>query len=753
MYSFTRRFRPKLLIFGLLTLSGISQTVLAESDAKEKEVEQPGIEKLIIIGSPIGELSLKSESTTASRLGLNAMETPASIEIIDASVMRARGYTKLSDSVQNLPGVVTGEHPTAPSTFSMRGFSRGQITVLRDGLWIGPSSMVMRPQNTFNLDKVEILRGPASVINGIGAVAGTVNAITKSAYAGMNNSTNLLLGYGSHDSLNLGLSSQGELAEDLWFSFDVSRNDSDGYVDNTDSSSSNITGSLLWQANEELSFKVSVDYLEDEVGSYFGTPLIPRADAKDPLDVITTGRDEVIDGAMRKKNYNVDDAEASSEQLLVQLGMEWQLSDDIVLKNTLYSFEAERSWKNAEGYVYCTEVVDVCQQYGQVQRYYGYFLLDHDQSVLGNRLTLNIDSEILAMQSRFVTGIEVIDLDFTRTRGFRRSVAQVAGDAVDPYMPIAGQYGQEELRGVSPTEMNTFAVFFGNALQITDDFSLVTGLRNEYLSLKRENFNAEGIVESSGFERDYDWWSWRIGGVYNLSDDLVLYGQYSNAKDPINSNIFLVNNNQDFDLTDATQWEIGVKAIWLDGKAESTFAYYDIERDDIFERFALDSVTNVGGRTSNGVEFATALTLTEQWRLSLNAAYTNAEFKRSANMQEQAGNTPPNIPELTANIQTSYQNIANLPIEAGISVHYIDDRFGDNPNSVTLKSYTLTHAFAAWKGDHYRITARIENVFDEDYVPWSDVFYLHQDDPGFIYANQLLLGSPRTFRLMFEYQI
>ena len=44
---------------------------------------------------------------------------------------------------------------------------------------------------------------------------------------------------------------------------------------------------------------------------------------------------------------------------------------------------------------------------------------------------------------------------------------------------------------------------------------------------------------------------------------------------------FLVNNNQDFDLTDATQWEVGIKAIWLDGKAESTVAYYDIERDDI----------------------------------------------------------------------------------------------------------------------------------------------------------------------------
>ena len=681
------------------------------------------------------------------------METPASIEIIEGSVMRARGYTKLSDSVKNLPGIITGAHPAAPATFSMRGFSRGQITVLRDGLWLGPSSMVMRPQNTFNLDRVEILRGPASVINGIGAVAGTINAITKSAHAGMADSTNLLIGYGSHNSIDLGLSTQGSLDDDLWYSFDASSNKSDGYVDRTDSSSSNVTGSLFWQVNDDLSFKVSADYLEDEVGSYFGTPLIPRADAKSPLGIITTDRDEVIDGAMRKKNYNVDDAEASSEQLMLQLAVQWNLTDDITLKNTLYSFDAERKWQNAEGFVYCTKVVDVCQNYGEIQRYYGYFILDHDQSVLGNRLTLNVDSELAGMQSRFVTGMEATDLDFTRTKGYRRKVAQVPTDAVDAYQPIAGQYGQRELRSVSPTEMDTFAIFFGNALQITDDFSLVTGLRNEYLSLKRENINAEGVLEASGFERDYDWWSWRIGGVYNFNENFIGYGQYSNAKDPISSNIFLVNNNQNFDLTDATQWEVGLKSIWLDGKAESTFAYYDIERDDIYERFSLDSVTNVGGRTSNGVEFSTAISLTEQWRFSVNAAYTNAEFKRSANMQTHAGNTPPNVPEITANIETSYQNIANLPIEAGVSVHFIDDRFGDNANTVTLKSYTLTHLFAAWKGDNYRITARIENAFDEDYAPWSDVFRLHQDDPSFIYANQLLLGSPRTFRLMFEYQI
>ncbi len=748
--GFAPRFSALCIAISMATFGQMAYANTVDNDEKGKKKQN--IEHLIVLGSAIGTLSLNDDSNTASRLGLTAMETPATIEIVDAELMRARGYTKLSDSLQNLPGVVTGNHPTAPSTFSMRGFSRGQITVLRDGLWIGPSTMVMRPQNTFNLDRVEVLRGPASVLNGVGSVGGTVNAITKTATPGMENSMNFQVGYGSFDSSHIGMGSQGSLDENLWYTVDLSRYASEGYVDDTNSDSNNFTASLFWQATDSLGFKFSADYLKDNVGSYFGTPLVPKADAKEPLDVITTDRDEVIDGAMRDNNYNVEDAYAKSEQLFLRLDAFWQLSDNARLEYSLFNFDADRAWQNAEGYVYCTEVVGTCTQYGEVQRYYGYFILDHEQDVLGNRLTFNIENDFGSMENRFVAGLEAIDLDFVRTRGFRRQVAQVPGDAVEPYNSESGSYGERELRGVSPTDIKTRAAFFGDALKVTPSLTLVANARYEKMALKRENYNAEGVMENNGFERDYDWLSWRLGGVYSLTEEVMTYMQYSDAKDPINSNILLVNANQDFDLTDATQFEFGIKGSWLNGKVESTLAFFDIERDDILERFSLDSVTNVGGRISQGLEFASSFMVTNDWRLSANAAYTKAEFKRSANFQTFAENTPPNVPDLTVNLFTSVDNIGGLPVEVGASVHYVDDRYGDNENTVTLESYALTNIFAVYRAENYRITFNIDNVFDEDYVPWSDVFYLHQDNPGFIYANQLLLGAPRSARIMMDYQ-
>ena len=729
-------------------LEGESET---EANSLAKVVEKSKENIVVIVGDVVGDLSLYSESSTASRLGLSAMKTPATIESISGEVMRARGYQKLSDAMDSLPGVVSGEHPTAPSTFSMRGFTRGQITVLRDGLWVGPSTMVMRPQNTFNLESVEVLRGPASVVNGIGAVAGTVNAITRTAKQTEIQQIETLLSYGNHNSYHLGANASGQMGQDSWYNISVSDYSSDGYVDRTDLSSSNINGSALWHLSKDLAIKFSVDYLKDDVGSYFGTPLVPASIARDPLThVVTTERGETIDGATRFNNYNVKDSVSESEQIFWRLDFDWKLSDGINMKNITYRFDADREWLNAEGYVYCTEVVGTCLETGTVQRYYGYFMLNHEQDLLGNRTTLNIDGRLGEMENRFVVGAEAVFVDFERTRGFRRSAPQVPEDSVDLYQPVPGVYGPRELRGVSPTEMNMRAVFAENALSLSENSNLVAALRYDELDLDRKNFNATGDLENNGFNRKYDWMSWRLGAVYDVGESSMIYAQYSDAKDPINSNIFLVNSNQNFELTSAKQKEVGFKSIWMDGNAETTLAYFDIKRDDIFERFSLDSATNVGGRKSKGVEVSMTMTPSEKWRLGANAAYTNAEFLSSANFVELAGNTPPNVAEITANTWLSFTNIAEMPLEAGFEWHYVGKRYGDNQNSVELKSYGLFDIFTSWNAESYRVSFRVDNALDEEYVPWSDPFYLHQDSPGFIYANQLMLGSPRTFRLSLE---
>jgi iron complex outermembrane receptor protein len=181
-----------------------------------------------------------------------------------------------------------------------------------------------------------------------------------------------------------------------------------------------------------------------------------------------------------------------------------------------------------------------------------------------------------------------------------------------------------------------------------------------------------------------------------------------------------------------------------------TLAYFDIERDDVLERFALDSATNIGGISSKGLELAGTFRLSEQARLGANLGYTSSSYRPSANFVRLAGNRAPNVPKTTANLWASHQKLAGLPIELGGSARYVGDRFANNANTITMKSYVLADVYLAWTRSRIRATARVDNVTDAAYASWSDVFYLGQTDPSFLYANQLMLGAPRTFSVMLQ---
>src|SRR6202521_3794572 len=123
--------------------------------------------------------SLEQFTPTGSRLGLSAQELPATLDIIDNDEMLGRGFNNVQQAADSQAGVISGGSPGDQSQFSMRGFTGNQITVLRNGLYIGPSNMTTRDQNAFNVGSVEILKGPASVLFGQGAIAGVVNVVDK----------------------------------------------------------------------------------------------------------------------------------------------------------------------------------------------------------------------------------------------------------------------------------------------------------------------------------------------------------------------------------------------------------------------------------------------------------------------------------------------------------------------------------------------------------------------------------------------
>ncbi|WP_231621763.1 TonB-dependent receptor [Sphingomonas sp. 37zxx] len=679
---------------------------------------------ITVTGWRLRELDVAT--STASRLGLTIRETPATIDQIGADEILTRGFRTVEEATVSLPGVISGGSPGNPSLFSMRGFSGEQITVLHNGLYLGPANMINRPGNTFNIQSIDVLKGPASVLYGQGAVGGAVNIVNKSPDFEAD-SLQALASYASFDTASVGLGGNHVFSDSLAGRLDASYHRTSGYVDNAGSNSLNVTGAMTFKPRDNLSIELSVDYLRDNLSTYFGTPLVPTSFATDPIEgILSTANGFVIDERMRFKNYNVADNRAKSWQLWPRMVVTWSPSAAVTITNTAYAFHAERQWINAENYVFNTTT-------RQIDR--DRFFVFHNQDLIGNQFSVAYKQSLFGLENKLVVGVDYSHLDFVRSRGFPD------GDSVDPLNPVAGNFGPIVSR-VSPTRWDQVALFAEDVLNLTPELKLVTGLRAERLYLTRENFNANGSFNTgTSFNRTYKLFNWRAGLVYDVAPSVSAYASYSTGKDPVGANIFLVNAGQNFGLSSSRQFEAGLKADLMNGRGSLTLAAYDIKRENILTQVAIDTVSNVGSQQSRGIELSGEMRVTPSWALIASGTYVDAKYGNFVDPNygiAASDNTPPNVPQWVGNVWTTVQHIGGLPLEAGGGVKYVGKRFGNTANDLVLKPYATGIVYATYAlTPQLSLTGRINNVWNKTFVQWADIYY-----PG-----QVMLGEPRRFEV------
>ena len=229
-----------------------------------------------------------------------------------------------------------------------------------------------------------------------------------------------------------------------------------------------------------------------------------------------------------------------------------------------------------------------------------------------------------------------------------------------------------------------------------------------------------------------------------MTPNATPYISFNTGQDPVGANVFLVNADQDFDLSDARQIEAGVKVLSADRRGDLTVAVYYIKRTDILTQLNnLGDVGNIGEQKSRGLEVSGNYRPSDRWTLSLNLAYTHASYGTFFDPDfgvEASGNTPANVPEWVANVWTNYTGVAGTPLELGGALRHVGKREGDSGNTLHLSAYTLVDLHAAYRlAGNMMLTARVSNVFDEAYAQWADVFY----------PTEVLLGAPRGYEIGF----
>ncbi|PZU79631.1 MAG: TonB-dependent siderophore receptor [Sphingomonas sp.] len=669
---------------------------------------------------------LDTDVPTGSRLGLSIRETPATVDQISSEEILTRGFRTVEEATVSMPGLISGGTPGNPSLFSMRGFTGEQITILHNGLYLGPANMVNRPGNTFNIETIDILKGPASVLYGQGAVGGAVNIVNKTADP-EKDSLQALASYATFNTVSLGLGGNKVLSDSTALRLDASYHRTDGYVDNADSNSFNVTGALLLRPRDDLSIELSADLLIDNLSNYFGTPLVPASFAKDPIGgLLTTASGYVVDDATRKVNYNVSDSKLHSWQVWPRAVVNWSATDNLTISDTAYYFHAERQWINAETYTFDTATSQITRDR---------FFVFHNQDLFGNQLSATLAGSLFGLKNKLVVGIDYSHLDMIRSRGFPD------GDSVDPYNPVAGTFGPIEER-LSPTRWDQVALFGEDVLSLTDRLKLVTGVRAERLMLTRENYAVDGtLLADTGFRRTYKPFNWRAGLVYDIAPSVTTYASFSTGKDPVGSNILVVNASENFGLSSSQQIEAGVKADLMGNRGSITLSLYDIKRRNILTLIDLDTVSNVGAQKSRGVELSGQFKVMPAWTVIASATYVDAKYENFVDPTygiAASGNRPANVPAWTGSFWTTVRNVAGLPVELGGGVKYVDKRAGNTANTLLLKPYATGIVYGTYEiNPRLSLTARVNNVWDKRYVQWADIYY----------PNQVTLGEPRRIEI------
>ncbi|MDD1977009.1 TonB-dependent receptor [Pseudomonas tussilaginis] len=661
-------------------------------------------------------ISLATPLPAGSRLNLSAMDTPASTSSLSAEVIDGRNNRSVQDAVTRSPGITSVATPGNGNTaLSARGFEgHGSVMTLFDGsrMYTGAGTQTF-PVDPWMVERIDIIRGPASVLYGEGATGAVINVIPKKPFAG-DIQNHLRLGYGSYDRQQLGLDSGGSLSERLSYRLTLNQQASNGWVDRGDSKNLAMSAALRFDASDDLSFTLAHERGDAEPMNYFGTPLI----------------DGHYRDSLRKKNYNVENDVQRYHDEWTRLNTDWAISDSISASNQLYYIKSRRHWRNAEDYTWDSSL-------GQLQRG-SYLEIKHDQEQVGDRQSFTFDHSLFGLASKTVLGAEYNRIRFGINSNSPYN--DIGGDYIDPWHPAPGDFHSlDPTRPQSHSTTRTFALFAENRTQLSDRWSLVTGIRRDQNHIDRDN-----LIDNSRTDRSLNGGNWRAGLVFAVTDELSLYGQYSTSEDGVSDLVTLSPSQQNFDLTEAKQTEFGLKQLFWDGRGEWTLAAYHIVKKKLLVD---DPITHqkqqAGQQTSDGLEATLELALANQWHVSANASVVRAQyddFDQTVGGQSvsRAGNRPSNVPRRTANLWVNKG--FGYGVAAGMGLRYVDERYANTANTQTVPGFTVVDANLGWHVlPDVRLGLQLNNLLDRRYVATA-----HS-------GEQWLMGEPRSYFATVDY--
>ncbi len=618
-----------------------------------------------------GSSPLERTVSTGSRLDLSLRETPASVELITRAQLQARGDSLLLDAVTRATGITSLGHTGNSASLSARGFTdTSAVMRLYDGTRQYGGVGVSFPFDTWAVERIEVLRGPASVVHGDGAIGGVVNIIPKKPARGPVRSE-VQASAGSAGRRALAFGSGGAIDDQWSYRLDLSGDQGRGWVERGDFRNRALSAALRWDATPDLQWQLAHAQGRQAPARYFGVPLI----------------DGVQDPALRRRNYNVADSEIRFRDRWTELGAQWAWNDSVILRSRLYHIASDRHWRNAETYDF-NAVTRLIERPENTE-------FGHAQTQTGNTTDVSVSGLLFGQENRLSLGF-----DINRAALLHRH-NDYAGSAapVDPYHPEPGLYSSAEpYLARARNQARQYALFAEDRLALTDRWSLVAGARLDHARLSRRDL----VAGTDAFERRYSHGGWRLGSVYQLQPDLSLYAQASQAADPGSGLLLLSAANSHFDASRGRQIEAGLKQSFWQGRGHWSLAAYAIRKNHLVTRDASDPARRlqVGRRSSRGIESTLSLQATRGLQIDANLALLKARYDDfneplGAAVVSRRGKVPVDVPQRVANLWAGWKLQPDWTLSGGL--RHVGKRYANNANTLVLPAYTTVDLALQWQ--------------------------------------------------------
>ncbi|KAA5829010.1 TonB-dependent siderophore receptor [Pseudomonas chlororaphis] len=664
---------------------------------------------------------LATRTAAGTKTDTSLVEAPRSISVATRQQMEDRNVQNLDDAVRYMPGIVSASYgsDTRYDWMRVRGFEPTQFL---DGLSL-PRGVYANPKaETWNLDRLALLRGPASSVYGQTPPGGLLDMVSRRPSA--ESSHAIQLQYGSDNYRQINFASTGKIDDEGQFLYGLSGvvRDAGTQVDHIDNKRYNIAPSLTWNIDTDTRLTLLSQFTRDDTGATSQFMPIQGTKIKSPLGDVS-----------HHKNLGDPDYEFY-DRTYYALGyaFEHRFNDVWQFRQNLRYTKSELSFQQLTVGSYAYSPADAA---GNI-----------------SRTSTNVDEDISQFavdnnfQADFATGdithTVLIGLDHQRTD---TSYLSIYGDGgtTNIFNPVYGKPIVRPARSSAYYDYNQKTVQTGLYVQdqmALDQWRLTLGGREDWVHQGTTYFNKNDVTNTDRSKN----FSGNAALSYVFDSGLVPYLSYAESFQPASN--ASVSPTESYKPTEGKQWELGIKYQPPGSNTLLSAAVYDLTQKNVLVTSigaGGESVTNQTGEVKvKGLELEAVSDVTDN--LKVIAAYTLAKSEVQKGIYK--GNRLQLMPNQQASLWTDYTWHSGVLDGFGIGAgaRYTGNTYGDQANTWLGKANAYTVFDAAVHYDLGRLDSSLKgaslklnatNLFDKDYLSTCDGSYCYFGDQRSVVAS------------------